>query len=148
MKLPSKVRYGLRVMIEIGLHDKKTAVFQKEIAKNQNLSEKYLDAIISPLKASGLIINAGGKKSGYILNKPASKITVYMIFKTFVSGHDIVVSKCNPCNFDINSKCPSHDFWAGLDNAIVNYLANTTLKTLVEEQKSFINNLTESKKIS
>jgi Rrf2 family protein len=140
MKLPSKVRYGLRVMIEIGLHDSRTPVFQKEIAKNQNLSGKYLDAIVSALKASGLIVNAGGKKSSYLLSKPASEINVYMIFKTFISGQDIVVSKCNPCNFDINSKCPSHDFWAGLDNTIINYLTSTTLETLVDKQKRFIEN--------
>jgi len=127
-------------MIEIGLHDNK-AILQKEIAKNQNLSGKYLDIIIASLKTSGLIINAGGKKSGYLLNKPASKITVYMIFKAFVSGEDIVVSKCNPCNFESKFKCPAHDYWDGLDDIIINYLKSTTLKTLIDNQKSFLENL-------
>jgi len=80
MKINTKIRYGLRTMIEIALNENQSGVLQKDIAKNQQLSEKYLDQIIASLKVSGLIVNAGGKKSGYILNKPLSEIKIYDIY--------------------------------------------------------------------
>lgn len=62
MKLNTKVRYGLRTMLEIALQEDNKGVFQKDIAKNQQISEKYLDLIIASLKANGLIANTSGKK--------------------------------------------------------------------------------------
>jgi hypothetical protein len=65
IKINTKIRYGLRTIIELGLHDNQTGLFQKDIAMNQQLSEKYLDPIIAALKTSGLITNLGGKKRLY-----------------------------------------------------------------------------------
>lgn len=66
MKVNTKIRYGLRAMLELGLNENKknyTGLLQKDIAENQKLSVKYLDPIINSLKAKGLIKNAVGKKA-------------------------------------------------------------------------------------
>lgn len=63
LKLNTKIRYGLWAMIEIALQEENKGIFQKDIAKNQEISEKYLDHIIASLKASGLIKNVCGKKA-------------------------------------------------------------------------------------
>ncbi|HBK42488.1 MAG TPA: Rrf2 family transcriptional regulator, partial [Porphyromonadaceae bacterium] len=64
MKINSKIRYGLRTMIEIACCKEPTGILQKDIAKNQNISVKYLDYIISALKLKGLISNTKGRGSG------------------------------------------------------------------------------------
>ncbi|HRS19749.1 MAG TPA: Rrf2 family transcriptional regulator, partial [Bacteroidales bacterium] len=68
MKLNTKTRYGLRAIIEIAMNSSEHGVLQKDIAKTQNISNKYLDQIIAELKSADLIVNTGGKKSGYRLN--------------------------------------------------------------------------------
>jgi len=135
MKINSKIRYGLRTLIELALHNDNTGVLQKDIAKNQQLSEKYLDPIISALKVSGLIINVGGKKSGYILNKLPSEITVYDIYKTFESCPSITYCLSRPDICEREKKCSAKEYWMDLNEVIINHLKTTTLESLTERHK-------------
>jgi Rrf2 family transcriptional regulator, iron-sulfur cluster assembly transcription factor len=132
MKINTKIRYGVRTMIEIASHDQNEGVLQKEIALNQQLPEKYLDSIISSLKASNLIINIGGKKSGYILKIPASKITVYDIYNAFEPELAIVhcINTVDSCIR--TTKCITKEYWTGLNNLIITYLSSTSLEMLVK----------------
>ncbi|NTW32793.1 MAG: Rrf2 family transcriptional regulator [Bacteroidetes bacterium] len=135
MKINTKIRYGLRTLIELGIHDNKTGIFQKDIAKNQQISEKYLDPIISSLKISGLIINAGGKKSGYILNKLPSEITMYDVYKTFEPCLSIIFCICKPSICDRSEKCSAIEYWAELNDVIINHLKSKSLASLIERHK-------------
>ena len=73
-------------MLELALKsDKEEGTLQKEIAENQDVSLKYLDHIIASLKSAGLIVNAGGKKSGYRLNRPAEEISIYDVYSALVA---------------------------------------------------------------
>lgn len=137
MKINTKIRYGVRTMIEVALHSQSEGILQKEIALNQDLSEKYLDSIISSLKASNLIINIGGKKSGYILNIPASKITIYDIYKAFEQELAIVQCINNPGICSRTTICVTREFWTGLNNLIIAYLRKTTLEMLVKMNMEF-----------
>lgn len=135
MMINTKIRYGLRTMIEIGCPDNKNGILQKDIAKNQDLSEKYLDPIISALKTSGLIINFGGKKSGYILKKPSKEITVLDIFRTFESGPMLVQCLCNPDMCYKIEKCAAREYWTGLNNIITDYFKKSSLEVLIKRCK-------------
>jgi Rrf2 family protein len=130
MKINTKIRYGLRTMIELSCPDNKTGILQKDIAKNQQLSEKYLDPIISALKIKGLIVNVAGKKSGYILNKPMSKITLLDIFNSFESGPEIVPCLNKSVACDRSKKCAAKECWSGLNDIVTDYMRKTTLETL------------------
>lgn len=136
MKLNTKVRYGLRSMIEIALQKNKSGVLQKEIAENQEISEKYLDHIISDLKRAGLIINANGKKSGYVLAKYKSRITVYDIFKAFEADLSIIQCICIPKSCKRSSKCTARNFWTELNNEISSYMKKTSLADLIKLEKA------------
>jgi len=133
MKINTKVRYGLRTLIEIGLHDNKTGMLQKDIAKNQKLSEKYLDSIISSLKASGLIINVGGKKSGYVLNRLPSEITIYDIYRSFEPELSIIHCVNKPVTCFISRVCVANEFWLDLNNMITKHLKKTTLENIIKK---------------
>jgi len=135
MKINSKVKYGLRTLIELGMHDNNSGVFQKDIAKNQQISQKYLDPIIAALKISGLIVNIGGKKSGYILKKPPSEITIFDVYTTFEPTPAIINCLACPSVCNRENICSVKDYWSELNDVIIRYLKDTTLDTIIEREK-------------
>lgn len=135
MKFNTKIRYGLRAILEIALDETEGGVFQKDIAERQQISVKYLDNIIASLKTAGLIINAKGRKSGYILTRKPSEIKVIDVYNAFEPG--IIVVDCMSGKYvcDLSSKCGVRGFWHGLNNTIINYFESYTLEDLIKEHK-------------
>lgn len=134
MKFSTKTRYGIRAILEIALHGETEGIYQKEIAQNQDISYKYLDQIINSLKVAGLVTKAGGRKSGYILTRDPSEITIYDIHNAFEPG--ICVIDCLAMNFSCEREqfCSLKGFWGKLNNQIIDYFKSTTIKNLMEEQ--------------
>lgn len=134
MKFSTKTRYGVRAILEIAMSDSENGIYQKDIAKNQNLSYKYLDHIITSLKVAGLVTKAAGRKSGYILTKKPSEITINDIHNAFEPG--VCVVDCLSHNHTCKREgiCASRGFWGQLNNQIVEYLKATTLQDLMEDQ--------------
>ena len=118
-------------MIEIARGGPDIGVFQKDIAFNQELSLKYLDQIIQALKTAQLISNARGRKSGYILTRKASEITVFDIHRAFEPG--ICLVECLKGNFQCNlsDKCQAQGFWGQLNNLVIGYFKSVTLEDLI-----------------
>ena len=134
MKFSTKIRYGIRTMLEIALHEEDEGILQKEIAKNQGLSFKYLDQIISALKASGLISTVRGKKSGYKLTRKPSEITMLEIHNAFEPGLNIVDCLSEYIDCPSEKRCAPRNLWKGLNSHIENYLAQVTLEDLKKDQ--------------
>ncbi len=134
MKVNTKIRYGLRTMIELAKNNEKSGLFQKEIAENQDIPLKYLDKIISGLKASGLITNVGGKKSGYMLTRSPSKISVYDIFRTFEGKLSIIECVNGDKKCCSGRRCASHEFWSFLNTEMEATLISRSLESLVKRQ--------------
>lgn len=134
MKVNTLKRYGLRTMIEVALHDP-SGLFQKDIAKNQKISNRYLDQIIARLKAAGLLKNKSGKKSGYILGRKPEDISVLDIMNAFQA--DVQIADCIDNNYDceIKETCVVGKFWGDLNSCIKTFLESTSLKSLVLQQK-------------
>ena len=139
MKITKKVRYGLRAMIEISLNKSTKGILQKEISENQEISLKFLDSIIAGLKSAGLIVNYSGKRSGYILTKPPSEISVYDIFRAFEPELTVVNCMCpgNICNRV--SICPAKDYWSDLNTKIKTQMESSTLDQIVLKNEALIN---------
>lgn len=135
MKLNTRIRYGLRAILEIALDESEHGVLQKDISKRQDISVKYLDNIITALKTAGLIINARGKKSGYKLTRKPGKIKIIDVYKAFEPG--VVVVDCLSNKFICirSQKCGVRDFWGGLNKVMINYLESYTLEDLIKEHK-------------
>jgi len=125
-------------MIEIASDTSGKGVLQKDIAKNQDISNKYLDHIISALKTSNLIGNVKGKKSGYVLTKSPAEISIFEIHNAFENG--ICVIDCVSLNSicDRDGKCNSQQFWKGLNKIILNYFNQTTLQDLINGDIGFV----------
>lgn len=118
-------------MIEIAKGGPVQGVYQKDIAIKQELSLKYLDQIIHALKTAHLICSARGRKSGYVLTRNPSEITVFDIHRAFESG--ICLVECLSGNFQCNlsDKCQAKGFWGQLNNLVIGYFKSVTLEDLM-----------------
>ena len=134
MKFSTKTRYGLRAMLEIAYHSPSSGVYQKDIAQNQGISNKYLDHIIHALKASELIVNVKGKKSGYILTREPSQISIYDIHNAFEPGICVIDCLSKSINCDREEGCAAKGFWGGLNKTIVDYFKSVSLENLMHNE--------------
>jgi Rrf2 family protein len=130
MKIHTKVRYGLRTMIELNKSDSTTGILQKDIADSQEIPIKYLDTIISGLKSAGLIINYAGKSSGYILAKQPDEISVYDIYRAFEPEITLVNCLCPGNHCDRIDICPAKDYWFELNEEIKKKMKSSMLSQL------------------
>ncbi|MFH0843618.1 MAG: Rrf2 family transcriptional regulator [Bacteroidota bacterium] len=135
MKLNTRIRYGLRAILEIALDETDNGVFQKDISERQDISVKYLDNIITALKTAGLVINARGKKSGYKLTRKPGKIKIIDVYNAFTPGVVIIDCLTDKHLCPRTSKCEVRDFWSGLNDTISKYLESFTLEDLIKEHK-------------
>lgn len=120
-------------MIEIAANGSENGIFQKDIAINQQISNKYLDHIIHALKVSELI-HKKSRKGGYALSRKPEKITVYDINNAFEPGICVIecLSKTMHCSRE--KGCVARGFWSNLNNRIIDYLKSVTLKDLIENK--------------
>lgn len=132
MKLTTKGRYGLRLMLDLAMHQGYGPILLKDIASRQNLSEKYLWSLIAPLKAGGYIRSMRGAKGGYMLAKPADEITLKDIVTTLEGNLCLVdcVYDDNFCNRSTN--CISHCVWRDISAQVSDIFENFTLASMLQ----------------
>lgn len=138
MRISTRARYGLRLMIEIAAFYKAGPIFLKEIAKKIDVSEKYLSQIIIPLKANGLVSTYSGAHSGYILGRRPSKIKLKEIIEVLEGDLSLIDCRNNPSVCKKAVTCVTRDIWTKLSNKITEVLDSYTLDDLLRmrEEKS------------
>jgi len=116
-------------------------IIQKDIAQSQDISNKYLDHIIHALKASKLISNVKGKKSGYKLTRKPSEISLYDIHNAFEPG--ICIIDCLSGNYECKRQtdCLAVGFWKNLNDLIVDYFKSVTMDDLIRKKIKISNNI-------
>ncbi len=139
MKLSTKGRYGLKAMFELALNDGKGPIPLRNIADNQNISEHYLEQLISVLKKGNLVNSVRGSKGGYMLTKPPSKITVGEIIRALegdIAPSDCVLdTKHNNCIKE--GYCATKPVWEKIRDSINEVIDSITLADMVEDQRKF-----------
>jgi len=136
MKVSTKGRYALRLMIDIAMHEGADPVRIKDISKRQEVSEKYLEQIIAVLNKAGYVKSIRGPKGGYLLAKKPKDYTAGMILR-LTEGSMAPVSclefEENDC--PRQEQCATLELWKRLDTAIKDVVDSVTLEDLVEWQK-------------
>ena len=135
MKISTKGRYALRMMIEFGLNSTNTTKIN-QVAKNQQISEKYLEQIASTLIKGKFIKSIRGAQGGYILVKDPKEYTVGDILRLTEGSLAPVYcleSNSEPCWQ--NNACVSKKVFKSIEDAINNVVDNITLYDLIEEEK-------------
>lgn len=136
MRLTTKCRYGARAVIEIARNCGKYPVKRKDIAKNQELSDSYLENILIILKNNGIIKTIRGAKGGYILQRPASEIN-FLDLVIALQGSIVPVdclddeSVCNRTDF-----CSIRKIWRKLQVNQEKILSDITVQMLIDEEKA------------
>ena len=134
MKLSTKGRYAVRLMLDLTLHQGNKPVLLREVAKRQEISSRYLEQLMLNLKMAGLVKSIRGAKGGFILGRPARDITLLEIFKAS-EGSLSVVECLEDGSFCKRSKmCVSRDLWLEMKNAMEAVLKHWTLASLAEQQ--------------
>lgn len=132
MKISTKGRYALMVMIDLAMNNNGNFISLNDIAKRQEISNKYLEQIISMLNKAGYLETARGNNGGYKLSKKPSEYIVGDILRA--TEGDLTPIYCLLEETDCKKKedCKTHDFWKGLDNAINEYIDSKTLEDLIK----------------
>ncbi|MDP8234557.1 MAG: RrF2 family transcriptional regulator [Candidatus Saelkia tenebricola] len=135
MKLSTRSRYGLRFMLDLALNCENGAVFLKDTAKREEISEKYLSQLVIPLKAVGLINSIRGAHGGYTLAKNPSEISLKNIIEILEGDLNLVACVKDTFSCDRVSVCTTRGVWAKLGDKIKELLDSFTLEDLVKEHK-------------
>ena len=147
MKLSTRSRYGTRMILDLAQHHGKGAVQLGEIAKRQNISLKYLEQIIRPLKQAGFIKSFRGAKGGHILNKSPEEVTVGEVVSVLEGGNTLVNCDREPEVCDRVDSCVTRYIWMEAASAMYDRLAAITFADLLTMnangcQEKFIDYLT------
>lgn len=141
MKISTKGRYAIRVMLDIAMHDNGKYIPLKDIAKRQDLTVKYLEQIISLLNKAGYLKSLRGNSGGYRLAMQPEEYIIGNILR--ITEGDLALLPClkdkkNQCN-RANS-CVTLPFWRGLDHVIEEYVDSVTLQDLMNQAVELTNN--------
>ena len=135
MKLSTKGRYGLRALLDLALHRGEGLVLLKDIARRQEVSLPYLEHLIAPLIAAGLVKSTRGARGGVLLLKPPSEIKLGEVVQLLEGSIAPVDCVNNPALCHRSTFCVTRDIWVEMKEAISRVLDSTTLQDLVERQK-------------
>jgi Rrf2 family protein len=135
MKISTKGRYGLRVLLDIATHQDQGPVILRDIAKRQEISEKYLWQVINPMKSAGFVTSARGAKGGYTMARDIDEITLLDVV-TVLEGPVCVVDCVDAPEGCVRSTaCVTRDVWKQVEASIKATLASITLKKLVKDER-------------
>ena len=136
MRISTRTRYGMRLMINLARNFNNGYSLLKDVAKSESISEKYLSLIVIPLKSAGFLNAIRGSHGGYCLSRPPSEIRIKDIIETMEG--DLCLLECvkNKSACTRSSNCVSRDLWLGLSNEIVEYLNSLTLEDIINMQNT------------
>lgn len=127
MKISTKTRYGMRLMIDVARNQQDGRVALKDVAARQGISKKYLEQVAAPLVNAHLLLVTRGPLGGYRLSRDAHDITLADIVRASEDGLELLT-----CTIDVGAceranDCASRRIWGGLQDAIYQYLADQSL---------------------
>lgn len=133
MKISTKGRYALRLMLDIALNSTGDAISLRDVAKRQEISDKYLEQIVTPLARAGLLRSVRGAGGGYLLTRETKDYTVGEILRPLEGSLAPVscVDGAECCGRA--EQCVALDIWRNIQEAVNGVVDHTTLANLVED---------------
>lgn len=138
MKISTKGRYALRLMIDLAGHGQTQLVSLHDISERQGISTKYLEQIVSILTKSGLIRSVRGAQGGYSLIKPADQYTAGEILRAVEGSLSCVA--CLDAEENLCQRqgiCKTLTFYEGLNKVIADYVDGVTLDDFLHDEEKF-----------
>jgi Rrf2 family cysteine metabolism transcriptional repressor len=135
MKLSTRGRYGLRTLLDLALHQDEGLVLLKDIARRQEFSLPYLEHLIAPLIAAGLVGSTRGARGGVLLLKPPAEVKLSEVVQLLEGSIAPVDCVNNPALCHRSAFCVTRDIWVEMKEAMSHVLDSMTLQDLVERQQ-------------
>lgn len=137
MKISTKGRYAIRLMLDLALNNTGEPISLKDVAKRQDISDKYLEQIISVLNRAGYVKSVRGAQGGYYLRKRPEDYTVGMILRLTEGSLAPVscIDEEDEINCDKKDSCVTVILWKKINDAISDVIDHTTLQDLVDWQQ-------------
>ena len=137
MKISTKGRYALRLMLDLAMNSAGQPVSLKDVAKRQEISDKYLEQIISVLNRAGYVRSVRGAQGGYLLRKAPEEYTVGMILRLTEGSLAPVpcIEEDNEVECDKREEGVTVILWKKINDAVNSVVDHTTLQDLVDWQR-------------
>ncbi|MFZ4396311.1 MAG: RrF2 family transcriptional regulator [Kiritimatiellia bacterium] len=134
MHVSTKGRYGLRILLDVAMHEKKGPVALRDISQRQSISQKYLWQVINPLKVAGLLRATRGAHGGYVLAKSPKRISIRDIVDILEGPVSIVGCVQSPGTCDRSEACTARGAWAEIENRLKETMDSISLQYLLEQE--------------
>ena len=136
MKMSTRAQYGTRALLDLALHIGQGTVTLKDIARRQQISLRYLDNVITPLIAAGIVRSTRGARGGVSLARPLDEIRLDEVIQLLEGSIAPVACVTNPEACPRSATCVTRDIWGELKDAMSSVLESITLQDLVVRQES------------
>jgi Rrf2 family transcriptional regulator, iron-sulfur cluster assembly transcription factor len=132
MKLSTRSRYGARILVDLARHHNQGPVQIGEISKRQDISVKYLEQLIRPLKQASMVNSVRGPKGGHMLAKKPEEISLGQIVRLFEGQSELVECISNPERCDMSDDCQVRLAWKEATRVLYEKLDSTTIADLLD----------------
>ena len=141
MRISTKGRYALRMLLDLAEHRDSGFISLKELAERQEISKKYLEQIIPMLTKGNILRTSRGTQGGYMLAHAPDKTTVGEILRlTEGSLSPVACADDDPIECARCAECPTLPVWQGLAHVISEYLDSITLQDILDQQHEKVSN--------
>ena len=135
MKISTRGRYGTRALLELAFHYREGPIPLKNVARSQQIPLQYLEHIITPLVAAGIIRSTPGARGGVWLARSPEEIRLNEVIELLEGSIALVECVDDPKYCSRSELCVTRDIWIELKKVMNEVLESTTLQDLVERQK-------------
>ena len=136
MKLSTRGQYATRALLDLALHRGGEPVLLRDIARRQQIPQQYLEHLITPLIAAGIMTSTRGRRGGVSLARPPEDVRLNEVIQLLEGSVAPVQCVSNPEKCQRSHLCATRDVWEELKQAIDGVLKSITLQDLVERQRS------------
>ena len=136
MKLSTRSRYGARILVDLARHNDHGPVQIGEISKRQDISVKYLEQLIRPLKQANMVSSVRGPKGGHLLVKKPEEITLGQVVRLFEGQSDLVECISKPEKCSMSDDCQVRLAWQDATRVLYEKLDSTTIADLMQDNNS------------
>lgn len=127
MKISTKGRYGLRILMDLAIHQSEKPRLIRDIAKSQQISEKYISRLVIALRKAGLIRSVRGVNGGFYLAKKPEDITLLNVIEVMEGPLSIVDCVAAPKRCALHENCAPREIWSKLNDDIRGLMREITL---------------------
>ena len=135
MRIPMKVDYGVRALVDLAQSQGDHPVQTAEIAGRQAIPEPYLDQLLTTLSKFGFIRSRRGPQGGHLLAKPPEDITLEMVMNTLEGTAAPLDCLHEPGECTLSSACAQREVWRSVEEAFQSVLSSTSVGDLVNRQR-------------